>query len=114
MNDNEKITYKIATTPEEYASIHSLNYATFVEEIPQHESNVEKKLIDKFNDENTYIIAMKNDELIGMIALRGIRPFSLDLKIPISTPTCRKTRKSVKSACFQSRRNIATAWYSMD
>lgn len=82
MTDNEKIVYKIASTPEEYASINSLNYTTLVEEIPQHESNAQKQLVDKFHEENTYIIAMKNDELIGMIALRGIRPFSLDLKIP--------------------------------
>lgn len=82
MITNDKFIYKIANTTEEYAAIHALNYETFVEEIPQHESNIQKQLIDKFHQENTYIIAKNDQELVGMLALRGKRPFSLDQKIP--------------------------------
>ncbi|MCG7335244.1 aminotransferase class V-fold PLP-dependent enzyme [Sporosarcina sp. ACRSM] len=73
--------YKIADTSAEFEQIHALNYRTFVEEIPQHERNDAHKLIDKFHDENTYLICKKDDQLIGMIAIRSKRPFSLDGKI---------------------------------
>ncbi|WP_240190017.1 aminotransferase class V-fold PLP-dependent enzyme [Bacillus sp. P14.5] len=74
--------FKIANEREEFNQIHRMNYETFVDEIPQHERNPEKMLIDRFHNENTYIIAKKGNELIGMIAVRGNRPFSLDQKLP--------------------------------
>ena len=75
------VLYKIAETPSEFEQIHELNYRTFSEEIPQHERNESHKLIDKFHDENTYIIGVKDGRVIGMIAIRSKRPFSLDGKI---------------------------------
>lgn len=75
------LMYKIADTPSEFEQIHVLNYRTFAEEIPQHERNESHKLIDKFHDENTYIIGVKDGRVIGMIAIRSERPFSLDGKI---------------------------------
>ncbi|MGX7069316.1 aminotransferase class V-fold PLP-dependent enzyme [Gemella bergeri] len=73
--------YKIANTIEEYEQIFKLNYETFVDEIPQHEKNDTGKLKDKFHDKNIYIIAKKEQEVVGMIALSDTRPFSLDLKL---------------------------------
>ncbi|MBU9674505.1 aminotransferase class V-fold PLP-dependent enzyme [Planococcus sp. CP5-4] len=61
--------------------IHRLNYETFVEEIPQHNKSQEQRLVDRFHEENTYWIAKQDNRLIGMVALRGIRPFSLDQKL---------------------------------
>ena len=75
------LIFKIAREPEEFEQIKSLNYETFVEEIPQHEENEKRKLTDKFHDENTYIICLKKDKVIGMICVRSKRPFSLDVKI---------------------------------
>ena len=75
------LLYKIAETPLEFEQIHALNYRTFVEEIPQHERNESQGLVDKFHDENTYIICKKDDRVVGMIAIRSKRPFSLDGKI---------------------------------
>ena len=72
---------KIATTENEYDQIAALNYETFVEEIPQHKENRTHRLVDRFHDENTYIVVYKETELVGMIAFRAIRPFSLDEKI---------------------------------
>ena len=74
---------KIATTEQEFTEIAALNYATFVEEIPQHEENEEHRLVDKFHHENTYIIVYKNTEIVGMVAFRDVRPFSLDGKIGV-------------------------------
>ena len=47
---------KVATTEQEFDAIAALNYETFVEEIPQHEQNSNKRLVDKFHAENTYIV----------------------------------------------------------
>lgn len=74
--------YKIAETDDEFDQIHRLNYATFVEEIPQHHPSAEKRLVDKFHAENTYLIAMVDGVLAGMLAIRDRRPFSLDAKLP--------------------------------
>ncbi len=75
------IIFKTATEPDEFEKIHRLNYKTFVEEIPQHETNPEGRLVDKFHDENTYFIALDGDELVGMICVRDKRPFSLEYKL---------------------------------
>lgn len=72
---------KIAQTNEEYEAIARLNYETFVEEIPQHEPNKQRLKIDRFHQENTYIVVYKKSELIGMVAFRDQRPFSMDEKI---------------------------------
>lgn len=73
--------YKIANTEEEYSQIFKLNYATFVDEIPQHEKNDKKELVDKFHNKNLYIIAKKESEVVAMISLCDQRPFSLDEKL---------------------------------
>jgi len=75
------LSYKIADRPEEFEAIHSLNYRTFVEEIPQHASNAQRRLVDRFHAENTYAICLDQGEVVGMIAGRCQRPFSLDGKL---------------------------------
>jgi len=75
------LVYKIANEPDEFEQIFRLNYKTFVQEIPQHETNLEKRLVDKFHAENTYLICMDGKKLLGMLAVRDKRPFSLDSKL---------------------------------
>ena len=77
----EPLTFKIAADPEELEQIRRLNYRTFVEEIPQHAPNPDRMLVDRFDDENVYVICRRGDRVIGMIAVRGTRPFSLDAKL---------------------------------
>ena len=74
--------YKVATEDWEIEQIHRLNYRTFVEEIPQHAPNHDERLVDRFHAENTYIICLQSRRLIGMLAIRGKRPFSIDDKVP--------------------------------
>lgn len=81
MMTTKSLTYKIASEPEEFEQIYRLNYKTFVGEIPQHEENEENRLIDRFDRENTYMICLEDDRIIGMLAVRGNRPFSLDQKL---------------------------------
>ncbi|WP_425024023.1 aminotransferase class V-fold PLP-dependent enzyme [Planococcus ruber] len=72
---------KIARSEEEFHAIAQLNYETFVEEIPQHERDGSGIRIDPFHAQNTYLIVLADSTLVGMIALRSERPFSLDRKI---------------------------------
>lgn len=73
--------FKIASEPWEFEQINKLNYETFVEEIPQHSPNFQRVLVDKFHSENTYIICVDSNEVLGMLAIRDKRPFSLDKKL---------------------------------
>lgn len=75
------LTFKVATEEREFEQIHRLNYETFVQEIPQHESNPDRLLVDQFHHENTYFICVRDGQLIGMVAARGRHPFSLDQKL---------------------------------
>ncbi|PQZ52399.1 GNAT family N-acetyltransferase [Bacillus sp. MYb209] len=75
------LIYKVADQTWEFESIHKLNHKTFVEEIPQHEETKEHFRIDRFHEENTYLICLDGDKLVSMVAVRGKRPFSLDYKI---------------------------------
>jgi aspartate aminotransferase-like enzyme len=81
VSSDSPIVFKIASSDSEFALIHRLNYKTFVEEIPQHSSNPDRSLVDRFNEENTYFICLRGAELLGMIAMRDKRPFSLDYKL---------------------------------
>ncbi len=78
---NTKLEFKIASEDWEFEQINELNYRTFVEEIPQHKENMDRSLVDKFNSENSYIICTRAKKLLGMIAVRDKRPFSLDQKL---------------------------------
>ena len=75
------LVFKIAAEPWEFEQIHRLNYRTFVEEIPQHQPNHERALVDAFHAENTYLICLRGQQLLGMVTVRDKRPFSLDKKL---------------------------------
>lgn len=75
------LSFKIADEQSEFDQIHGLNYQTFVVEIPQHPTNAEQILVDRFHAENTYVICKLGDRVLGMIAIREKRPFSLDQKL---------------------------------
>ena len=76
------LRFKLADDGAEFEAIHRFNYRTFVEELPQHPPNEAKRLVDRFHAENTYAICLDGVELVGMIAGRCARPFSLDQKLP--------------------------------
>ena len=76
-----QVQYKVATEPLEFEQIFQLAYDTFVEEIPQHQPNPDRRHVDRFHDENTYLIAKDDDVVVGMLAIRAERPFSLDEKL---------------------------------
>src|SRR5687768_6535199 len=75
------MTITVPVTESDFGQIHELNYTTFVDEIPQHQANDDRKLVDKFHDNNHYIIAKVEEKVIAMISYSLSRPFSLDKKI---------------------------------
>jgi len=79
--DAKRLTYKIAGSAE-FDAIHALNYESFVEEIPQHAPNPQRRLIDRFHATNIYVICLADSRLVGMVCGRCERPFSLDQKLP--------------------------------
>lgn len=81
MAPRSTVEFRVARHPAEFEQVFTLLYQTFVEEIPQHEPNPERKHVDRFHAENLYVIAIEGDEVVGVIALRGNRPFSLDQKL---------------------------------
>ncbi|MCF7669162.1 MAG: GNAT family N-acetyltransferase [Verrucomicrobia bacterium] len=81
MKPISSLKFTIAEHEWEFEQIHRLNYKTFVEEIPQHKPNKDNRLIDKFHGENTYVICKDGDRVVGMVAIKSGRPFSLDAKL---------------------------------
>lgn len=80
MNDLN-LNIKIADQSWELEKVCRLNHQTFSVEIPQHERTATGLLIDKFHSENQYVICLVESEIVGMVALRSVRPFSLDFKL---------------------------------
>jgi aspartate aminotransferase-like enzyme len=68
--------FKRASTPTELDGVHRLNYQTFVREIRQHEDNGAGFLVDKFHDKNVYFIALRAEQVIGMVCVHDRPPFS--------------------------------------
>src|SRR5581483_4440442 len=81
MNSRQPLVFKFASEDWEFEQIHRLNYKTFAEEIPQHQRSPSERLVDKFHAENTYLICLAGKKVVGMLAARGSRPFSLDQKL---------------------------------
>ncbi len=68
-------------TQDEFDKIHLLNHTIFAAEIPQHKEQENNRLVDAFHEKNTYVLALIERELIGMVCYNADRPFSLDTKI---------------------------------
>jgi GNAT superfamily N-acetyltransferase len=80
--DRKQLIVKIAAEPWEFEQIHTLNHHTFTREIPQHPPSPSGRLVDRFHDDNVYVIGLDERRVAGMIAIRRQRPFSLDQRLP--------------------------------
>lgn len=75
------VKFRLAREPREIDQVHALQYKAFVEEIPQHAPNENERHVDRFHEENDYIVALDGETVVGSIAVRSTRPFSLDSKL---------------------------------
>lgn len=76
-----KLRVKIASEDWELEQVYGLNYRTFVEEIPQHSPNPERRLVDARLAHSVCYVCLDGQRLRGMVAICDRRPFSLDAKI---------------------------------
>jgi len=49
--------------------------------LEQHPTQPGERLVDKFHDKNRYVIALADDQIIGMIAVHDQPPFSVAAKL---------------------------------
>ncbi|HVE71119.1 MAG TPA: GNAT family N-acetyltransferase [Thermoanaerobaculia bacterium] len=76
------LAFRVARGERELEQLHALHYRAFVEEIPQHPRNDARRHVDRFHGENVYLVAVDGETIVGSVALRTRRPFSLDAKLP--------------------------------
>jgi predicted N-acetyltransferase YhbS len=101
----QRLTCRIANEAD-FDAIHRLNYETFVEEIPQHAPNAERRLVDRYHAGNTYVICLADEQLVGMVCGRCDRPFSLDQKLSRLDWRLPAHRKAVEIRLL----SVAQAW----
>lgn len=75
------VAFRFAQDTRDLEQLHALHYKAFVEEIPQHATNSEGRHVDRFHDQNVYAVAVEGDQVVGSVALRAQRPYSLDHKL---------------------------------
>ena len=78
----DDLVYRYAATADDFAQIHRLNHRTFVEEIPQHTGDGTGLLVDKFHEKNCYLIALKQNRVVGMLSAHDQPPFSVADRLP--------------------------------
>src|SRR4029077_239308 len=72
---------KIASEEWELEQVYGLTYRTFVEEIPQHSPNDERRLVDRLLARSVCYVCLDGRRLRGMVVIGSERPFSLDAKL---------------------------------
>jgi aspartate aminotransferase-like enzyme/GNAT superfamily N-acetyltransferase len=76
-----RLEFRIAREPWELEQIHRLNYVTFTEEIPQYDPEESGRRVDKFHHQNVYVVCVADERVVGMVAVRFDRPFSVETKL---------------------------------
>jgi hypothetical protein len=74
--------FKLAKEPEEIEQIHRLLYRIFVLEIGRYPDSGTGHHVDKFHHKNTYIIAVRDGTVQGMMAVHDQPPFSVADALP--------------------------------
>jgi len=69
-----------AKNKSDFERIHQLNHSIFSIEIGQHPLQSSGYLVDKFHAKNHYVIAEKDNEIVGMICAHWVPPYSVEEK----------------------------------
>jgi predicted N-acetyltransferase YhbS len=70
------LEFGIALSAAEIEQVHELNHLAFVRELGQHADPGEARLVDKYHDKNTYLIARRGERVVAMLAVHDRPPFS--------------------------------------
>ena len=99
------VQFKKAETAEEIEQIHRLNHRIFAEEVGQHAKARDGRLIDKFHTRNSYFIATRGGELVGMISAHDGPEFSIASRLK----ECKCAESAAGTAGDQAAGDIAEA-----
>jgi len=69
--------FKKAETEAELEQVFRLNHDVFAGELRQYNPSDERRLVDKFHEKNLYLIALEEDQVIGMLTTHDQPPFSV-------------------------------------
>ena len=70
-----------AAADDDREQIHRLNHRVFAEEVGQHATRVDGRLVDKFDSKNHYFVASHEGEIVGIVAVHDVPPFSIEDKL---------------------------------
>ena len=73
----QRYSFKLADTPQEFGDIHRLLYRTFVLEVPRYEDPGTGSLVDKYHERNLYFVAIREGHVCGVTAVHDRPPFSV-------------------------------------
>ncbi len=76
------VLFKEVESSSELEQIHALNHRIFAEEIAQHHTHPSGLLVDRFNEQNQYFVAVRDGRVIGMISAHGGPEFSITKRLP--------------------------------
>lgn len=77
-----KIHFREVADANEREQVHALNHRVFAEEIAQHPVDRSGLLVDRFDAENKYFVAVQGRTVIGMISAHGGPEFSVTKRLP--------------------------------
>src|SRR5258708_38281109 len=76
-----RVRFEHAQTEGDFEQIFRLTNQIFAGELHQYSPDSSGRLIDKFHHKNLYVVARRDEEVIGMIALHDQPPFSVAEKL---------------------------------
>jgi len=98
--------FKVASTGLEFDQIHRFNHETFVHEVGQCPATRDGRLIDKFHEKNTYFVAKQDEEVVGMVAVHDLPPFSIADRLDDPTELERMGRHLLEVRLLAVRRDL--------
>lgn len=77
------MTYRFAwaQSDEDFAALRRLNHDTFASELGQYEQSANRELIDRFETKSRFLLAWRENELAGMVAVHDQPPYSIEQRL---------------------------------
>ena len=73
--------FKRVETQDELEQVFRLNHRVFASELGQHREREEGLLVDKFHSKNTYLVALSDDRVVGMLSVHSEAPYSVESRL---------------------------------
>lgn len=73
--------FKFAESQEEFVGVQRLNHQAFADELGQHEATGSGLLRDRFEAKSRYVIALRDKDVVGMLAIHDKAPYSIEQRL---------------------------------